>query len=69
MFESKTSAALSAQAQLHQDMCFGGPGYLLHAARLVQRQSIPMCHSMAHTKNALGIETNVPGQINKLIIK
>lgn len=64
MFESETSATLGAQAQLHCDACFGDAGYLMHAARLVQRQSTPTCCSMAHVKNALGMETAIPSQIN-----
>lgn len=60
-----TSAALGAQAQLHHDTCFGGTAYLVHAARLAQRQSTPMCRTMAYMKNGLGMEITICGQINE----
>lgn len=53
-----TSAALGAQAQLHHDTGFGGTGYVVHAARLVQRQSAPVCRTMAYVKNGLGHGNN-----------
>lgn len=42
-FESKMRATLRARARLHHKKYFGDMGCLVHATRLLQTQSTPMC--------------------------